>query len=231
MAAGSDLTTSRILAVFADEVQTHRGKVTDAFHDGERLFARSTLPDLKEIRSGDKVQGGVALRANQQEVWVHPYVFRLVCRNGAIMAQTLATQHLDDLHLCRPDEAVQFLREAIESCCAEDAFTSAVHTMRSAAQSAADMAVTLMPLLSKLPSRTNVRLLSQIMEQFAREADQSRFGLMNAVTAVARETRDPETRWNLEEFGGGIAIGNNQGPPPDLLTAAASRRSYALSLD
>jgi hypothetical protein len=28
---------------------------------------------------------------------------------------------------------------------------------------------------------------------------------MNAVTSVARDTRDPETRWRLEELGGAIA--------------------------
>jgi len=27
---------------------------------------------------------------------------------------------------------------------------------------------------------------------------------MNAVTSVARDTRDPELRWRLEELGGGI---------------------------
>ena len=27
---------------------------------------------------------------------------------------------------------------------------------------------------------------------------------MNAVTATARDTRDPDLRWRLEEFGGGI---------------------------
>jgi hypothetical protein len=29
---------------------------------------------------------------------------------------------------------------------------------------------------------------------------------MNAVTSVARDTRDPELRWRLETFGGGIPV-------------------------
>ncbi len=29
---------------------------------------------------------------------------------------------------------------------------------------------------------------------------------MNAVTSVARDTRDPVTRWRLEELGGQIAV-------------------------
>ncbi|MSR57821.1 MAG: hypothetical protein EXS05_09120 [Planctomycetaceae bacterium] len=230
MAIFDDLTTAGILAVFAEEMSMRHGDVTDTFDDGERLFTRSVLPDFKEIRTGDRVQGGVALRANLQEVWLHPYVFRLVCQNGAIMPQTITTQHLRDLHLLQTEDAEQSLRNAVESCCADKNFTSSVHKMRSAAESAADMALTLMPLLSRLRTQSNVRLLSQIMERFVGEGDQSRFGLMNAVTSVARDTHDPEIRWNLEEFGGGIAIGKIQGPPPDQLTAAIARRSNAMSL-
>jgi hypothetical protein len=34
--------------------------------------------------------------------------------------------------------------------------------------------------------------------------DQSAFGVLNAVTSLARDTRDPETRWQLEELGGAL---------------------------
>jgi hypothetical protein len=30
------------------------------------------------------------------------------------------------------------------------------------------------------------------------------FGLVNAVTSVARDQKDPQVRWRLEELGGGI---------------------------
>ena len=43
-----------------------------------------------------------------------------------------------------------------------------------------------------------------ILGRFTTEGDTSRFGLMNAVTSVARDTRDPELRWSLEKLGGGI---------------------------
>jgi hypothetical protein len=39
---------------------------------------------------------------------------------------------------------------------------------------------------------------------------------MNAVTSVARDTRDPELRWRLEEFGGGIpALARDPSPRLD----------------
>ena len=80
-----------------------------------------------------------------------------------------------------------------------------------------------MPLLSRLPANVGGDLLTKIMDEFLREGDQSRFGLANAVTAVARDTSDPDMRWNLEEFGGGIAISAGPRQPAD---GAMQRRHH-----
>ena len=55
--------------------------------------------------------------------------------------------------------------------------------------------------------------------QFMREKDRSPIGLMNAVTSLARDTRDPDLRWRLEEFGGGVLA--RLAPAPDQDDAAA----------
>jgi hypothetical protein len=47
-------------------------------------------------------------------------------------------------------------------------------------------------------------LLPQILERFAMSRDQSAFGVMNAATSLARDTRDAPTRWKLEQLGGTI---------------------------
>jgi hypothetical protein len=221
MISSDGLTTARILEVFREEIAGFGGSVTDTVHDDLRLFTRSILPRVEEVRRQDQVQGGVALKALGTEVWLHPYVFRLVCRNGAIMAQAIQTQHLGDLHLREGDEAEFLVREAIRGCCAEEAFTTAVQQMRSAREIQADLGLNLLPLLARFPSSQTGPLLRQILEQFGREADPSRFGLMNAVTAVARDTRDPDLRWNLEELGGGIPAG--VGPKPLPRDVAARR--------
>src|SRR6266581_1184536 len=88
------LTTAQIQAVFAEEIRDAGGTVSDTFDDGARLFTRSILPRGREVRPKDRVQGGVALKATEQEIWVHPYIFRLVCRNGAIMAHAIQTRHI-----------------------------------------------------------------------------------------------------------------------------------------
>jgi hypothetical protein len=212
-----DLTTASILAVFTEEIAAHQGTVADTFDDGRRLFTRSILPRAEEVRPGDGLRGGVALRASECQIWLHPYVFRLVCRNGAIMAHAIQTRHLD-LELRQPDEVPFLLREAIQACCAEEAFTTATQQMRSAQEVEADLVLSMLPMLTRFPSSVASQLIQQVTERFLSETDRSRFGLMNAVTSLARDTRDPERRWGLEELGGGI---------PALLTPRLSPRSSA----
>jgi hypothetical protein len=49
-------------------------------------------------------------------------------------------------------------------------------------------------------------LAQQVFERFFHENDRTRYGFMNAVTSLARDTRDHMTRWRLEELGGQIAL-------------------------
>lgn len=216
------LTTAEIKNLFAEEILAAGGTVSDAYDNGAVLFTRSILPQVREVRTADQMQGGVALRANERGVWVHPYVFRLVCRNGAIMAHALQTRHIEAQEFVTSEEAAGAVRAAIQTCCAEDAFTSATNEIRSASEREADYALNLLPLLSQLPSERGGQMMRIIMERFFQEADRSRFALMNAVTSVARDTPDPDMRWRLEELGGGIAVGRTPVIQPDDTRAEAA---------
>ncbi|HKI31285.1 MAG TPA: hypothetical protein VKA46_05425 [Gemmataceae bacterium] len=206
MSFDDHLTTAHVHTLFADEVQAAGGTVSDTFDDGRRLFARSVLPAVAEVQPGDRVQGGVAIRACQGQVWVHPYVFRQVCRNGAIVAHAVQTRHLADLDSLPADEADEAVREAVRCCCAAEAFTTAAAEMRNAVGADIDVVLNLMPFLSRLGGSNSSQFLGEILGRFFGDADRSRFGLMNAVTSLARDTRDPEVRWRLEEFGGGVPV-------------------------
>lgn len=208
------LPTARVLDAFTDEVADRGGQVTDTFDDGRRLFTRSVLALAADVRPGDAVRGGVALKAVEGEVWLYPYIFRLVCRNGAIAAQAIETRHLENLGSMDPEDALQSVREGVAACCAEEVFSDTVGRMRTACNAEADMLLSVMPLLARFSGPGNANLVEQIMSQFFREGDQSRFGLANAVTALARDTRDPDLRWDLEEFGGGIALGTPKDVSP-----------------
>jgi hypothetical protein len=222
MSRDAFLTTTEIKALFAEEIIAEGGAVSDTFDDGSLLFTRSILPQVREVRTADQVQGGVALRASEGDVWVHPYVFRLVCRNGAIMAHAIQTRHIRMDDFPTPEEAATEVRLAIRACCSQDAFTVAAEQMRSAREAQADVALNLLSLISRRHSEAGAQILRAVMERFFGEADRSRFALMNAVTSVARDTRDPQLRWRLEEMGGGIAAGLTPAPQTDDSAAEAA---------
>jgi hypothetical protein len=227
MRFSAGLTTAEILAAFTDEVSARGGRVTDTFHNGGRLFARSVLPQLEDVRPGDRLQGGVAVRATERQVWVHPYLFRQVCQNGAIVAEALGTRHLADLDAGDADEAMQSVREAVGACCERDVFAATVRRVRTGCEVEADLVLNLMPHLARLSAMGNTEVLTAILTQFFQDGDRSRYGLANAVTATARETPNPELRWDLEELGGGIAIGNTA-PRPETGPAAMEQRRRAV---
>ncbi len=223
MRSSDCMTIARIMAVFAEEITARHGDVTDTFHDGRRLFTRSILPYVETVRPKDRLQGGVALRATERELWLHPYVFRLVCRNGAIMAHALQTQHITGLDLQEIDEAESTVREAIGICCVEEAFTVSVQEMRASLQTEADLALNMLPALSHVSSHLGEKIFSEILDRFFKESDPTRFGLVNAITSVARDTHDPQVRWDLEELGGGVAAGKTPKPSPDHSAREAAR--------
>jgi hypothetical protein len=63
---------------------------------------------------------------------------------------------------------------------------------------------------SAQPSRPAPHLSDQmkaVLSQYRKEGDRSRFGLAQAITAVARDVQDPELKWDLEKLGGAVALG------------------------
>ena len=85
MTARQSIATDTLLEIFTEEITAHSGVVSDTVRDETRLFARSILSAVREVRPDDKLQGGVALRATETEVWLHPYVFRTVCSSCSIV--------------------------------------------------------------------------------------------------------------------------------------------------
>jgi hypothetical protein len=203
------IATSQIATIFAEEIATAGGKITDGFQDGSLLFTRSVLPELTEVAPGDQLQPGVAVRANDAEISVSPYVFRLVCTNGAIMARALHSRRisrdewfLDDQAECDLETT---LRVAIRQCCHREAFTAPIDRMRSAIDSTTNMALMLSAFMSTHRASVARPMMQEILGRYHRSGDRSAYGLMNAVTSVARDTRDPQAKWRLEELGGEIA--------------------------
>jgi hypothetical protein len=218
--------SAALLDAFSDEIGDQDGTVIDRFHDegGGRVYARATLPRLGDVAAGDRLQSGIALRGATGEVRVHPYTFRLVCSNGAIHAQAVQTLSIssDDV---QGDEVIEELRHAIRACADPAAFETSLRQMRSARESEADVVMMMMSMAKRMPAE----LINRILDNFHQGRDRSHYGLLNAVTATARDTRDAEQRWRLEERGGAMAaMLPTRHPRPR--SGAARRRAHGEAL-
>jgi hypothetical protein len=163
---------------------------------------------MAEVRAKDVVQAGVAVRVLGEEIHVCPYVFRQVCRNGAIRRESSPGQLVRRLELGAGRAAVEAvvdrLRCAVQACAACGTFPAAVAEMRSATEWSPLPAFAALPRVLNLPHNRRSDVLGSVWTRYTAGGDHSLFGLMNAVTAVARDERDPLLRWRLEEAGGRI---------------------------
>jgi hypothetical protein len=218
---------SEIAAVFAEEIKSAGGIVTDVFEDEGLTFARSVLPEFVEVAPRDRLQPGIAIRATDADILVHPYIFRLVCSNGAIMVRA---RHLVREGWFLDDQAdtdlETTLRVAIRQCCHREAYTAPIEKMRSAADTAADMAITFSAFMSTHRGAISRTAMRDILLRYGQSHDRSKYGLINAITSVARDTRDPNMKWRLEELGGEIAYEQARRPRTP---RAATMRSLAAS--
>jgi hypothetical protein len=98
--------------------------------------------------------------------------------------------------------------------------------MRTALEMQTDVVLTLMPMLQRWHHEGgDPSAFAEIMRRFASDDDLSTYGLMNAVTSVARDTTHPQSRWRLEELGGGLLVGTPSAPASTAL--ARSRSSWS----
>jgi hypothetical protein len=195
---------SDVVEIFSQEIAGAGGQICGLFQDDACAFVRSVLPPSIDVAAGDKLKGGVALRATDEEISVHPYVFRLVCTNGAIMAQAIESVSISREESFLGEDVETSLRCAVQACARPEAFANAANQMRSAKHSSIDMAINLAPFFSTHRQSIPAGILAMILQRFDRDKDRSAYGLMNAVTSVARDTTDPETKWRLESLGGSI---------------------------
>jgi hypothetical protein len=203
--------TREIRDAIAEEIAMHGGVMSDAFDDGQRLFVRAVLVSDAEVQPGDTIRAGIAVRVTGREIAVHPYTYRQICTNGAIAAYALESRVVEraeqtDVFAPAYELALTWknLREAIRACASKDAFETVVGEIRSASAAQADVALRSLSSLSRLPGHIARSVFRRIMQRFAAGGDTSAFGLMNAVTSVARDTQDVAARWDLEVLGGGI---------------------------
>ena len=187
-----------------------------------RMYIKCVTPQLKfEMAPGDIVQAGIAIsnsEVGQGTLSVQPLLFRLVCRNGLIVAdRALRKTHVgralggeeeriqvyqDDT--LRADDKAFFLkvRDVVEAAVSEATFRQVAQKL----QKTRDIRLTGDPVKSVevLANRYTLNDTERagVLRHLIVEGDLSAYGLVNAVTHFSQDVDDYDRATELEALGG-----------------------------
>ena len=198
-----------LIDYFEQTIQLRGGTLVDEARRQRKGFLCAILPMTSYLQAGDLLTGGAALKIYENAVSLHTYLLRQICSNG--MVQPMLQQE-------RRFEIGELSSFQIEFRLGLDALHRrglAQHVRRfeeSMRQKLEDRE--LRRTISKaatILNRSHLRedLTARIAEEQRRAVNRGReddlprrFDLINAVTALARDTGNPMQRWKLMEFAG-----------------------------
>ena len=208
-----------ILLDSGDDIRIESADVTET-----RMYLKAVFPRLEgEVQPGDVVQSGVVISNSEiglGAVSVQPLVFRLVCTNGMIARDAgLNRYHVgrrngvgNQVELLLRDETkaaddrafLMALQDVVKASLNRVQFDQLLHRLREATEGTRiQQPPKAVETLGKAFSLSEGERTS-VLENLIRGRDYSRWGLLNAVTAVAENTASYDRATQLEETGGKI---------------------------
>lgn len=201
------------------DIRIESCEVTDS-----KLYLKAVFPRIEgEVKRGDVVQSGILISNSEVglgSLSVQPLVFRLVCTNGMVMNDSgLSRYHvggkvgdganiealLRDETKAADDRALMLkLQDVVRASLSQIQFDAALAKMRAAAEG-----VTVARPVQAVESLAKSFTLStsekdSVLSNLIRGQDYSRWGMLNAVTAVANDHESYDRATELEEMGGRI---------------------------
>lgn len=196
--------------------------VTDA-----KLYIQALFPRLEgEVQRGDPVQGGVIVSNGEignGALDIRPMIYRLVCTNGLVLGQIAEDARLRRNHVGRrvetgedysvysddtlkaDDRALTLkIRDSIRALAQPQLFNRILAEMREAArqQPVSNPIAAVSELGKAYPIAQGER--DSILMNLIRDADYSKWGLVNAITAAANEHPSYDRAVELQSLGGRI---------------------------
>ena len=190
-----------------------------------------------EVKVGDVVQAGFVVSNSEVglgSLRVEPLVFRLVCKNGLICKDLVQKKYHVGRQVNASDDSAYELYSDATLAQDDKAFFMKVQDVVRAAVDEAKFVLTVDKLreVTQIPLKHDpvkaVELLADkfqltenergdILRQLFMGADNSRYGLVNAVTAASKIAKSYERATDLERIGGEILslpVSQNILPPP-----------------
>lgn len=216
-----------VLPELMEQMQNTSLQVVSSELTERRLYLKAVFPRLTgEVKRGDIVQYGFELQNSEigeGKLKLTPFLYRLVCLNGMILPSELANVKLAKAHLGRAqdegvldyasDEALEaddhalalLLRDTLRAFMDQDRWTSVLTTLRTAAISSETKdpiaAVAAIAKSYQLPQMES----NEVLKNFLRDGDMTKWGMANAITAVANgDAVSYDRAAELETLGGRI---------------------------
>lgn len=189
-----------------------------------RLYVKVTNRRVQtEVRRGDVVQAGLVLRNSEigmGAVTVEPFIYRLVCLNGATMADfglqkyhtgravesdVQAREIFRDETLAADDRAFLLkVEDTVRAAWDEVAFDKMVGSMRDATEERieGDPAAAIDALATRFALNEDEQ--SGILRYLIEGGEATRYGLGNAVTRFSQDVDDYDRATELEGVGGNV---------------------------
>jgi hypothetical protein len=173
------------------------------------------------IRDGDIVCGGLIIRNSEvgaSALRVEPFILRKVCSNGLILERSLKKIHLgrqtmevgeidwsEETRELEDRALWSKVRDIIRATFDKRVFQSWVEKLRESTKVKIERPIEAVDNIVGhlgLSEEQKLKLLMHFSEP-------TKYGLVNAITNLARETEDVEEQVRLEEFGGRILASKN----------------------
>lgn len=219
-----DTILAGVLPTLLDQLRSGDLTVRSSSITDTRMYLQVVFPRVRgEVRKGDIVEAGFTLgdsEVGNGSVYIDPFVHRLECLNGLIVAKSISYGRIRRTHLGRKieagenpelfsDEALKAddhalmlkLRDSMLAMANQDNFNKLIAMMQAAAGERIanpDQAIDDVIETYQLPQSTRSSILSNLIEG----ADLTRWGLVNAITALAHKEQDYETNILYQQAGG-----------------------------
>ena len=189
-----------------------------------RMYLKAVFPRIEgEVVRGDVVQSGIVISNSEVglgSLSVQPLIYRLVCSNGMIASDAgMSRYHVgrkvgdgrdveallrDETKMADDRALMMALADVVRASLSDVGFAALLNKMRVATEGPAiQRPVEAVEALSKSFTLNGVEKQS-VLENLIRGADYSRWGVLNAVTAVANRHDDYDRATELEAMGGRI---------------------------
>lgn len=199
-----------------------------------RMHLTVTLPGLeREVRAGDVVRAGITVRNSEighGALEAVPMMWRCVCDNGMVVPKAITAAGLRKTHVGRQlemaedfsvytDETVAAddralmlkVRDVMRHLASPEVWDAIARAMRAAAESEPVQDPVKAVETLRTVTGINEGACSQLLQNFIREGDMTKWGMANAVTALAHDAEQSyERAVEYTELGGSIiTLGRN----------------------